>query len=93
MKIAIVGDLKHSHGLQIPYTIYLKKMEVQNWFLFAPKYGSPKVILMEGYLLLKKNYLMRNVIICLRVQKERLKSDEALDIDTYHQNFALTKSL
>lgn len=90
LKIAIVGDIRHSrvaNSLQL----ICAKLGVGELVLVAPKrwqptsvhYGSVTSSLHEGL-------LDADVVICLRVQRERLSTSEHLDLESYRRDYALT---
>ncbi|KTD21082.1 aspartate carbamoyltransferase catalytic subunit [Legionella londiniensis] len=90
LKIAIVGDIKHSrvaNSLQQIFSLF----QVAELALVAPALWQPETVhygqitdsLCEGL-------AGADVVICLRVQKERLLSNEHLELESYRQNFAIT---
>lgn len=94
LKMAILGNIRHSRVASSLQCI-AKTMGVGEVNLIAPEawqpqpahYGQVTDNLREG---LKD----ADVVVCLRVQKERLMDDEHLDLATYRNDFALTaKSL
>jgi aspartate carbamoyltransferase catalytic subunit len=94
LKIAIVGNIRHSrvaNSLQSLFSIagfeglYLVAPEI--WLPRENFYGKLTTSLHEGL----EN---ADVIICLRVQRERLAEADQIDLDSYHRDYGLTpKSL
>jgi aspartate carbamoyltransferase catalytic subunit len=90
LKIAIVGNIRHSrvaNSLQCLFSL----MGVKELALVAPEvwlpkkvhFGSPTTSLQEGI-------AEADVVICLRVQHERLLEEEQMDLSTYRRYYALT---
>lgn len=91
LKIAIVGNIRHSrvaNSLQCLSAI----LGVGELVLVAPERWQP-VTVHYGRVTdsLRDGIGDADVVICLRVQKERLGSGEALDLDSYHRDYALTR--
>lgn len=91
LKIAVVGDVRHSrvaNSLQRMCALF----EVKDFVLVAPEiwlphsvyYGRMTTSLQDGV-------VDADVIICLRVQRERLADNEYLDLERYRQEYALTQ--
>lgn len=91
LKVAILGDIKHSrvaNSLQNALAL----VGVSDCYLVAPpslqattnRIGIATTDIVEGV-------SDADVIICLRVQKERFESDEALDFDAYREGYTLTE--
>lgn len=91
LKVAIIGDILHSrvaNSLQCLFAL----MDIGELVMVAPEIWQPKHIhygrvtssLREG---LEK----ADVIICLRVQQERLLDNEQLNLVSYRKQFALTQ--
>lgn len=94
LKIAIVGDLRHSRVAN-SFQVLCGIMGVGELVMVAPKpwqpacvhYGRVTTSLEDGF----EN---ADVVMCLRVQRERLQEDEQLDLAIYRADYALThKSL
>ncbi len=90
LKIAIVGNIRHSRvANSLQHLCAL--MGVGELTLIAPAiwqpinvhYGQVTTSLQEGM-------VNADVIICLRVQRERLLTGEQLDIDSYRRDYAIT---
>lgn len=90
LKIAIVGNICHSrvaNSLQCLSAI----LEVGELTLIAPKIWQPtKVHYGRVTDSLHDGLKDADVVICLRVQKERLLDNEHLDLASYHRDYALT---
>ena len=94
LKIAIVGNIKHSRVAN-SFRNLASTLGVGELVLVAPKIWQPMSM---GYGRLTDSLAdgLRDadVVICLRVQQERLAAEEHLDLATYHRDYALTtKSL
>lgn len=90
LKIAIVGNIRHSrvaNSLQCLCSI----LGVKELALVAPEIWQPQRVHF-GYVTnsLPKGLDGADVVICLRVQHERLQENEHLNLHAYRQNFALT---
>lgn len=92
IKIALIGNISHSrvaNSLQL----ICKLMGVGELVLVAPKIWQPSHLhfgrvtdsLYEG---LKE----ADVVMCLRVQKERLQAGESLDLEDYKKQYSLTRA-
>ena len=91
LKIAIVGDILHSRvANSLQYVC--AKLGVGELTLIAPKIWQPKSVhcgrvtdsLYDGI-------VDADVVICLRVQSERLSVTEHLDLASYRRDYALTR--
>ncbi|STX28132.1 aspartate carbamoyltransferase [Legionella beliardensis] len=90
LKIAIVGDLRHSrvaNSLQCLFAL----MSVKELVLVAPSMWQPSQV-HYGRVTnsLKDGLAEADVVICLRIQNERLTEDESIDLDVYRANYAIT---
>lgn len=90
LKIAIVGDILHSrvaNSLQSLCALFAVKdlvfISPKIWHPLSLQYGNITTSLQEGL-------EDADVVITLRVQKERLTDDAKMDLVDYHNNFALT---
>lgn len=91
LKIAVLGNIKHSRVANSFQNI-CSKMGVGELVLVAPelwqphtlKYGRITTSLVDGL-------TDADVVICLRVQRERLLEEEHLDLESYRRNYALTQ--
>lgn len=91
LKIAIVGNLRHSrvaHSLQH----ICAKLGVGELALVAPTVWQPADV-NYGHVTtsLKDGLANADVVICLRVQQERLNADEHMDLASYRHDYAITK--
>ncbi|WP_045106631.1 aspartate carbamoyltransferase catalytic subunit [Legionella hackeliae] len=90
LKIAIVGNIRHSrvaNSLQcLCATLGIKELA-----LVAPDIWQPQHVHF-GYVTtsLAEGLNNADVVICLRVQNERLQDNEHMDFKAFRQNFALT---
>ena len=92
LKIAIVGDIVHSrvaNSLQCLSALLgvgqLMLVAPPIWQPVNPQYGIVTDSLEEGL-------SDADVVICLRIQKERMDAIESLDFKRYREAFALTKT-
>jgi aspartate carbamoyltransferase catalytic subunit len=92
LKIAIIGNIKHSrvaNSLQ-GMLAHLKPDEL---VMVAPTLWQPsKVHFGRVTSSLSDGLREADVIICLRVQRERLAVDETIDLARYRRDYALTKT-
>lgn len=92
LKIAIVGNIRHSrvaNSLQCLCAI----LGVGELTLIAPALWKPLVVHYGSVThSLREGIADADVVICLRVQQERLTNDEHLDLTLYHRDYALTKN-
>lgn len=90
LKIAIVGDIRHSrvaNSLQL----ICAKLGIGELALVAPKRWQPAIVHYGRVTSsLHDGLLDADVVICLRVQHERLLDSEHLDLDRYRRDYALT---
>lgn len=90
LKIAIVGNLRHSRVANSLQCLF-ESLGLEQLYLVAPEiwwpqnhhFGKLTTSLREGI-------EDADVVIALRVQKERLSEDSSLDLATYHQNYAIS---
>lgn len=92
LKIAILGNIKHSRVAN-SFQVICEKLGVGELVLVAPKVWQPQT-LHFGHVTddLKTGLEGADVVICLRVQRERLAEADHLDLATYRKAFALTAS-
>ncbi|CAM2931371.1 aspartate carbamoyltransferase catalytic subunit [Legionella worsleiensis] len=92
LKIAVLGNIKHSRVANSLQSI-CHQLGVGELVLIAPKLWQPDTV---HYGCVTDNIRTglsdADVIVCLRVQRERLAEDDHLDLDAYRNAFALTKS-
>ena len=91
LKITIVGDIAHSRVANSLQCLF-KLMGVGEVCLVAPSCWQPAVI-HYGWVTdsLVEGLQQADVVIGLRVQKERLAEGEALDLPHYRAHYALTQ--
>ena len=89
--VSICGDIEHSRVARSNYYL-LKKMGAKIRFV-APKYFMPKNIQdfdVEYFDSLEKGIDASDVVMMLRIQKERIDNTELPSVDDYYQSFGLT---
>ena len=90
LKIAILGNLRHSRVAQ-SFQCIAQQFKVKDLVMIAPKIWQPQKVhfgrVTED---IKEGLADADVVMCLRVQKERLLGHEHLDLASYRQAFALT---
>lgn len=90
LKIAIVGNISHSrvaHSLMALFQL----VGVGDLVLVAPKMWQPEALPFGRVTdSLDEGLKDADVVICLRIQKERLLSQEHIDLLSYKQNFSVT---
>lgn len=91
LKIAILGDIKHSRVAN-SFQVICQKMGVGELVLIAPEIWQPDVIHFGTATTHTARGLKdADVVICLRVQRERLLDIDHLDMAWYRKHFALTQ--
>lgn len=92
LKIAIVGNLRHSRVAN-SFQHIAARMGVGELVLVAPEIWQPQTVHF-GHVTesLQDGLAGADVVICLRVQQERLGKDEQVDPDVIRQQYALTRS-
>ncbi|MDA9651385.1 aspartate carbamoyltransferase catalytic subunit [Pelagibacteraceae bacterium] len=89
--VSICGDIEHSRVARSNYYL-LKKMGAKIRFV-APEYFMPKNIQdfdVEYFNNLEKGIDASDVVMMLRIQKERIDNTELPSVDDYYQSFGLT---
>ena len=89
--VSICGDIEHSRVARSNYYL-LKKMGAKIRFV-APEYFMPKNIQdfdVEYFDNLEKGIAASDVVMMLRIQKERIDNTELPSVDDYYQSFGLT---
>ena len=89
--VSICGDIEHSRVARSNYYL-LKKMGAKIRFV-APEYFMPKNIRdfdVEYFDSLEKGIDASDVVMMLRIQKERIDNTELPSVDDYYQSFGLT---
>ena len=90
LKIAIVGDVRHSRVANSLQWISAK-LKIGELTLVAPKIWQPTAVHYGRVTTsLKEGLHGADVVICLRVQRERLSASETLDLASYRRDYALT---
>ncbi|MBL7478364.1 aspartate carbamoyltransferase catalytic subunit [Legionella bononiensis] len=92
LKIAILGNIKHSRVANSFQSI-CSTLGVGELVFIAPELWQPEAI-HYGRVTnnLRDGLSDADVVICLRVQRERLADNDHLDLHTYRNSFALTKN-
>ncbi len=92
LKIAVVGNLKHSrvansfqHLCQLMNVRSLKLVAPTAWLPLKPVYGDMTTSLKEG---LEE----ADVVIALRVQRERFAIEDHMDLAQYQRDYQITSS-
>lgn len=90
LKIAVLGNIMHSRVAN-SFQCICRQLGVGELVLVAPKIWQPTVV-HYGRVTdnLDEGLQDADVVICLRVQRERLLDNECLDVDVYRRDFALT---
>ncbi|WP_028388125.1 aspartate carbamoyltransferase catalytic subunit [Legionella fairfieldensis] len=91
LKIAIVGNIRHSRVAN-SFQSLCATLNVGELVFIAPPIWQPQNV-HYGRLTasLQDGLTDADVIICLRVQQERLLEEERLDLDYYYRHYALTE--
>ena len=95
LKIAIVGDSRHSRVANSNIKL-LTQLGVKNIRVVGPENFLPEQVKdnTQHYTDLEQGIQAVDVVMLLRIQKERLTSDTALDLQSYHQHYGFqTKHL
>ncbi|RAP35926.1 aspartate carbamoyltransferase [Legionella quinlivanii] len=91
LKIALIGNLRHSrvaNSLQKLFAL----VGVKELHLIAPELWQPQTLHFgQATESLREGLSNADVVICLRVQRERLLDNENLDLSTFRRYFALTR--
>ena len=92
LKIAIVGNLRHSRVAnslqQICATLNVGELTLVSPVIWQPAivhFGRTTTSLQDGI-------SNADVVICLRVQQERLHADEHMDLADYRRDYAITEA-
>lgn len=91
LKIAVLGNIRHSRVAN-SFQCMCSKLGVGELVLIAPELWQPQT-LHYGRVTsdLGEGLADADVIICLRVQRERLLAADHLDLESYRHGFALTE--
>ncbi len=91
LKIAVLGNIRHSRVAN-SFQYMCSKLGVGELVLIAPKIWQPTVVHYGQVTTnLQDGLADADVVICLRVQRERLLDNEHLDLESYRRDFALTR--
>lgn len=89
LKISIIGDIKHSRVAN-SLVDCLHILGNRNIHLYAPQQllpkSSNKAIIADS---LDQTIHQADVLVMLRIQKERMAKHNIVDLDNYHNNFGL----
>ncbi|MCF6318485.1 MAG: aspartate carbamoyltransferase catalytic subunit [Proteobacteria bacterium] len=92
LKITIIGDIKHSRVANSLIDC-LHILGNNTIHLFGPQLLLPtshnKAIISTS---MQEAIDSTDVIVMLRIQKERIKDDSTLELNNYHENFGLNKN-
>ena len=91
LKIAIVGNLRHSRVAKSLHALFVR-MGVGNLTFIAPHSWLPENT--QGACVttsLQEGLTDADVVICLRVQRERLLADESMDLQCFRRDYAITE--
>lgn len=91
LKIAIIGNIRHSRVANSLQCL-CSTLKVGQLSLIAPKIWQPQNV-HYGVVTdsLTEGLAEADVVMCLRVQHERLEANEQLDLSTYRRQFAITQ--
>jgi aspartate carbamoyltransferase catalytic subunit len=91
LKIAVLGNIRHSRVAN-SFQCMCRALGVGELVLIAPELWQPqKVHYGRATANLRDGLSDADVVICLRVQRERFLAEDHLDLDTYRHDFALTQ--
>jgi aspartate carbamoyltransferase catalytic subunit len=91
LKIVVLGDIKHSRVAH-SFQCICQQLAIKNLVMVAPPIWQPQKV-NYGHLTsdIKEGLADADVVICLRVQRERLLENEHLDLAIYRRDFSLTQ--
>ncbi|WP_133128926.1 aspartate carbamoyltransferase catalytic subunit [Legionella nagasakiensis] len=93
LKIAVVGDIRHSRVANSMQAL-CALMGVGELIFVAPDIWQPESVAFGQITSsLRDGIKEADVVMCLRVQRERLLASEHLDVETYRRDYALTKEV
>ncbi len=91
LKITVLGNIKHSRVAN-SFQCICAQLGVGELVLVAPELWQPQTVHYGRVTQsLRDGLTDADVVICLRVQRERLLESDQLDLDSYRRDFALTK--
>ncbi len=90
LKIALVGNIRHSRVANSLQHV-LSKMDCGEFVMVAPPVWQPQTVFFGNVSAsLEESLEGADVVIGLRVQRERLTAGEEMDFEQYRQDYALT---
>jgi len=91
LKIAVLGNIRHSRVAN-SFQCICAALGVGELVLISPDSWQPQQV-HYGRVTnnIQDGLTDADIVMCLRVQKERFKDDEHIDLATYRRDFALTK--
>lgn len=91
LKIAVLGNVKHSRVAN-SFQHICSKLGVGELVFIAPELWQPHTLHYGSHTSnLSDGLKDADVVMCLRVQRERLLASDHLDLESYRNDFALTK--
>lgn len=91
LKIVVLGNIKHSRVAN-SFQYMCSALGVKELVFICPELWQPaKVHFGRVTDNLRESLADADVVMCLRVQRERLQETDQLDLDSYRKHFALTK--
>jgi aspartate carbamoyltransferase catalytic subunit len=90
LKVAILGNIRHSRVAN-SFQHIAKTMGIGELVLIAPEVWQPEIIHYgQSTTQLSEGLANADVIMCLRVQRERLEDSDQMDLNFYRNHYALT---
>ncbi|CAM4399017.1 MAG: Aspartate carbamoyltransferase [Legionella sp.] len=91
LKIAILGNIRHSRVAN-SFQCMSKALGVGELVLIAPELWQPQTLHYGRVTAnIREGLADADVVMCLRVQRERLLADDQMDLEQYRHDFALTQ--
>ena len=90
-KITIIGDVKHSRVANSLHDLLAIWGVKELCVVAPPQWQRPELQFATTTDSIAEGLKNADIIICLRVQRERLFDNDQLDMATYHRHFALTE--
>ncbi len=92
LKVALIGDISHSRVAQSDLTA-LRLLGVSDIRLIGPSHLLPKESIdgTKTFESLEEGIKGVDVVMCLRIQKERMQSDEIPNFDEYYKRYGLNE--
>ncbi|MFI4918499.1 MAG: aspartate carbamoyltransferase catalytic subunit [Legionellales bacterium] len=90
LKVAVVGNIRHSR-VATSFQCICRTLGIGELVLIAPQIWQPQTV-HYGRVTddLRDGLKDADVVVCLRVQHERLLASESIDLESYRHDFALT---